>query len=113
MFSSAARSVLQVALGVQIFGDVVTTQRATSVLTILVGTLMYTWVKSRETQHPPDTKEPVLPMTSLHNTRSTSKLLEPGGGLSDKERSISDSGEIFAMGAHDEEANVHTRTLKS
>ena len=84
-----------------------------SVLTILVGTLIYTWVKSREAQHPPDTKEPVLPMTSLHNTRSTSRLLEPGGGQSDEERSISDSEELFATGAHDEEANVHTRTPKS
>ncbi|KAJ7592228.1 hypothetical protein C8J56DRAFT_1003296 [Mycena floridula] len=48
MFSSAARSVLQVALGVKIFGDVVNQQRVLSVLTILAGTLMYTWVKSRE-----------------------------------------------------------------
>ncbi|ESK89225.1 hypothetical protein Moror_5173 [Moniliophthora roreri MCA 2997] len=48
MFSSAARSVLQVALGVKIFGDVFTTQRAASVLTILTGTLLYTYVKSRE-----------------------------------------------------------------
>lgn len=48
MFSSAARSVLQVALGVQIFGDVFTTQRGASVLTILTGTLLYTYVKSRE-----------------------------------------------------------------
>ncbi|EEB90092.1 hypothetical protein MPER_11749 [Moniliophthora perniciosa FA553] len=48
MFSSAARSVLQVALGVKIFGDVFTTQRGASVLTILMGTLLYTYVKSRE-----------------------------------------------------------------
>jgi len=48
MFSSAARSVLQVALGVKIFGDVVNQQRVLSVLTILAGTLLYTWFKSRE-----------------------------------------------------------------
>jgi GDP-fucose transporter C1 len=48
MFSSAARSVLQVALGVKIFGDVLTTQRAASVFTILCGTLLYSYVKSRE-----------------------------------------------------------------
>ncbi|KAF8589367.1 hypothetical protein K439DRAFT_1405203 [Ramaria rubella] len=51
MFSSAARSVLQVALGIRIFGDILTTQRAASVFTILCGTLLYTWVKSQE--HPP------------------------------------------------------------
>ncbi|KZP13103.1 hypothetical protein FIBSPDRAFT_696813, partial [Athelia psychrophila] len=50
MFSSAARSVLQVVLGIHIFGDVLTTQSALSVFIILVGTLLYTWVKSRETQ---------------------------------------------------------------
>ncbi|KAF8522548.1 hypothetical protein JB92DRAFT_2706362 [Gautieria morchelliformis] len=48
MFSSAARSVLQVALGVKIFGDILTVRRAASVFTILCGTLLYTWVKSRE-----------------------------------------------------------------
>ncbi|KAK7056679.1 hypothetical protein VNI00_002396 [Paramarasmius palmivorus] len=52
MFSSAARSVLQVALGVKIFGDVFTTQRGASVLTILTGTLLYTYVKSREPSPP-------------------------------------------------------------
>ncbi|KAJ3994878.1 hypothetical protein F5050DRAFT_394799 [Lentinula boryana] len=48
MFSSAARSVLQIVLGVKIFGDIVTTQRATSAFVILAGTLLYTYVKSRE-----------------------------------------------------------------
>ncbi|KAG5340855.1 GDP-fucose transporter 1 [Termitomyces sp. T112] len=53
MFSSAARSGLQVFLGVKIFGDVFTTQRAASVVTILTGTLLYTYVKARETAAPP------------------------------------------------------------
>ncbi|KAF8519039.1 hypothetical protein BU17DRAFT_48198 [Hysterangium stoloniferum] len=57
MFSSAARSVLQVALGIRIFGDILTVQRAASIFTILCGTLLYTWVKSREPPPPP----PVLP----------------------------------------------------
>ncbi|KAJ3867568.1 hypothetical protein EV359DRAFT_71085 [Lentinula novae-zelandiae] len=48
MFSSAARSVLQIVLGVKIFGDIVTTQRAASAFVILIGTLLYTYVKSRE-----------------------------------------------------------------
>lgn len=52
MFSSAARSVLQVLLGVKIFGDVLTTQRAMSVLTILCGTLLYTWAKAKESPPP-------------------------------------------------------------
>jgi len=57
MFSSAARSVLQVALGVKIFGDVLTTQRAASVFTILCGTVLYSYVKSREKPAPPLAKD--------------------------------------------------------
>jgi GDP-fucose transporter C1 len=48
MFSSAARSVLQTTLGVWIFKDVLTTNRAASILIILGGTMMYTWIKSKE-----------------------------------------------------------------
>jgi GDP-fucose transporter C1 len=46
MFSSAARSVFQTLLGVWIFGDILTVNRVTSIFTILVGTMYYTWVKS-------------------------------------------------------------------
>ncbi|KAG6811751.1 hypothetical protein H0H92_005948 [Tricholoma furcatifolium] len=53
MFSSAARTGLQVFLGVKLFGDVFTTQRAMSVITILIGTLLYTYVKTRESSAPP------------------------------------------------------------
>ncbi|KAF8065213.1 hypothetical protein FPV67DRAFT_1653962 [Lyophyllum atratum] len=53
MFSSAARTGLQVFLGVKIFGDAFTSQRAISVATILTGTLLYTYVKSREHSTPP------------------------------------------------------------
>jgi len=48
MFSSAARSVLQTLLGTWIFGDILTVNRALSIFTILLGTMYYTWVKSRE-----------------------------------------------------------------
>lgn len=75
-----------------------------SVLTILVGTLLYTWVKSRETPPAPSPKEHAdarYPMSNLHETRSASHLLEPGDDLSDEERSISDRSEIFSAGAHD------------
>jgi GDP-fucose transporter C1 len=66
MFSSAARSVLQVALGIKIFGDIMTTQRAASVFTILVGTIVYTWVKHRENSAPPQNeKSPKLPLAGL------------------------------------------------
>ncbi|KAG6907610.1 hypothetical protein DXG01_008228 [Tephrocybe rancida] len=53
MFSSAARTGLQVFLGVKIFGDVFTTQRAISVATILTGTLLYTYVKTQENSTAP------------------------------------------------------------
>jgi len=48
MFSSAARSVLQTALGIWIFGDILTTNRAASISLILAGTMLYTWIKSTE-----------------------------------------------------------------
>jgi hypothetical protein len=81
-----------------------------SVFTILMGTLLYTWIKSREAPPPSDSKELSLPMTNTHKMETTSKLLEHNGDPSN-ERSKSDSGEIFATGAHDfdEEANIQTR----
>ncbi|KAF5388529.1 hypothetical protein D9757_004679 [Collybiopsis confluens] len=53
MFSSAARSVLQTLLGVWIFNDMLNTNRVSSILTILGGTMYYTWVKSSEVKPPP------------------------------------------------------------
>ncbi|KIK70677.1 hypothetical protein GYMLUDRAFT_32718 [Collybiopsis luxurians FD-317 M1] len=53
MFSSAARSVLQTLLGVWIFNDILTTNRVSSILVILGGTMYYTWVKSSEFKPPP------------------------------------------------------------
>ncbi|KAI9444861.1 hypothetical protein H4582DRAFT_1911739 [Lactarius indigo] len=52
MFSSAARSVIQTLLGVWIFQDVLTTNRVVSLMTILSGTMYYTWIKAAE-QAPP------------------------------------------------------------
>jgi len=48
MFSSAARSVIQTLLGVWLFGDLLTTNRAISLGTILGGTMYYTWVKTTD-----------------------------------------------------------------
>jgi len=48
MFSSASRTVIQMVLGVKIFGDVLTRQRVESAFTILFGTLLYTYVKAQE-----------------------------------------------------------------
>ncbi|KAF9011778.1 hypothetical protein BDQ17DRAFT_1420194 [Cyathus striatus] len=56
---TCARSVLQVFLGVKIFGDIVTRQRIISLITILCGTLLYTYVKSQETPAP--SPPPTLP----------------------------------------------------
>ncbi|EGO31024.1 hypothetical protein SERLADRAFT_455562 [Serpula lacrymans var. lacrymans S7.9] len=53
MFSSAARSVLQTLLGMWIFKDIMTVNRASSIGTILLGAMYYTWVKSVETAPPP------------------------------------------------------------
>jgi len=48
MFSSAARSVLQTLLGIWLFSDVLTANRAASIFVICLGTMYYTWVKSTE-----------------------------------------------------------------
>jgi len=48
MFSSAARSVLQTLFGVWLFGDILTANRATSILVICGGTMYYTWAKHVE-----------------------------------------------------------------
>jgi len=53
MFSSAARSVLQTLLGVWIFKDIMTVNRASSIGVILLGTMYYTWLKSVEAAPPP------------------------------------------------------------
>jgi GDP-fucose transporter C1 len=52
MFSSAARSVLQTILGVWLFKDILTTNRASSIFVILLGTMYFTWVKSKESAPP-------------------------------------------------------------
>ncbi|KAG8848873.1 hypothetical protein FRB96_001005 [Tulasnella sp. 330] len=46
MFSSAARSVIQTVLGVMVFNDIITNNRAMSISVITIGTLYYTWIKS-------------------------------------------------------------------
>ncbi|KAI0654230.1 hypothetical protein C8Q70DRAFT_534923 [Cubamyces menziesii] len=48
MFSSAARSAIQTLLGVWLFNDLFTANRAISILLIAAGTMFYTWVKSIE-----------------------------------------------------------------
>ncbi|KAI0275008.1 hypothetical protein BC834DRAFT_850672 [Gloeopeniophorella convolvens] len=53
MFSSAARSVLQTLLGVQILKDALTMNRVISLITILGGTMYYTWIKAAEQAQPP------------------------------------------------------------
>jgi len=52
MFSSAGRSVLQTILGVWLFNDILTTNRASSISVILLGTMYYTWVRSKESAPP-------------------------------------------------------------
>jgi len=48
MVSSAVRGVVVSLLGVWFFHDVITTGRASSILTILGGSVYYTWVKNQE-----------------------------------------------------------------
>jgi GDP-fucose transporter C1 len=48
MISSAVRGILQSAMGVWSFGDIITTGRGTSILVILTGSMYYTWAKNEE-----------------------------------------------------------------
>ncbi|KAF8610172.1 hypothetical protein BDV93DRAFT_9052 [Ceratobasidium sp. AG-I] len=65
MFTSAVRSALQTFLSVWIFKDVLTVHRVTSILVILVGSCVYTWVKSRENKRkaPQPAPAPADPQT--------------------------------------------------
>ncbi|CAK5274618.1 unnamed protein product [Mycena citricolor] len=49
MFSAAAKSVIQIVLGVFFFGDVMNIYRFTAISLITGGTIFYTWIQS----HPP------------------------------------------------------------
>ncbi|CAL1709549.1 unnamed protein product [Somion occarium] len=55
MVSSAVRGVAASLLGMWLFHDVITTGRASSIATILVGSIYYTWVKHLESQAPKHT----------------------------------------------------------
>ncbi|CAG7850417.1 SubName: Full=Related to GDP-fucose transporter {ECO:0000313/EMBL:CCA69630.1} [Serendipita indica DSM 11827] len=48
MVSSAVRGILQSAMGVWVFGDIITTGRGTSIFVILAGSAYYTWAKNEE-----------------------------------------------------------------
>jgi solute carrier family 35 (GDP-fucose transporter), member C1 len=52
MVSSAVRGVAATVLGAWLFNDIITTGRLASIATILVGSLVYTWVKHKESQAP-------------------------------------------------------------
>ncbi|KAF5384339.1 hypothetical protein D9615_003385 [Tricholomella constricta] len=52
MVSSAVRGVAASVLGMWLFADIITTGRASSIATILLGSFYYTWVKHQETQKP-------------------------------------------------------------
>ncbi|KAF9022227.1 hypothetical protein BDZ89DRAFT_1163366 [Hymenopellis radicata] len=53
MVSSAVRGVAASLLGMWLFHDVITTGRASSIATILFGSIYYTWVKHQESQTGP------------------------------------------------------------
>ncbi|KAF8899029.1 hypothetical protein BD779DRAFT_1666773 [Infundibulicybe gibba] len=71
MFSSAARSVLQTLLGVWIFNDLLNVNRASSILVILGGTMLYTWIKSNETAPAPP--RPPIDLESMGGDKTTSE----------------------------------------
>jgi GDP-fucose transporter C1 len=74
MFSSAARSVIQTLLGVWIFSDILTINRVLSIMTILSGTMFYTWIKTTEQTQakPPSRPVDLEALTPLRNDKDES-----------------------------------------
>jgi len=68
MFSSAARSVIQTLLGVWLFQDILTVNRVLSIMTILCGTMYYTWVKATN-QAPAQPQPRPVDLEALHRLR--------------------------------------------
>ncbi|KAL7415864.1 hypothetical protein BDY24DRAFT_380331 [Mrakia frigida] len=52
MVSSAMRGVIQTFISVWLFSDIITTGRAASIMTIILGSCHYVWVKSQEQAGP-------------------------------------------------------------
>ncbi|KAG8881989.1 hypothetical protein FRB97_008857 [Tulasnella sp. 331] len=90
MFSSACRSVLQTLLGVWIFHDILNINRASSILTILGGSMYYTWIKSKEAD-----QRAAINSKESHQRRKEEEIEE---GLLMKEREDgSDSMTLFEI----------------
>lgn len=92
MFSSAARSVLQTILGVHLFGDILNTSRVTSISLIVVGTLLYTYYKSKPfvaaaAALRSDREEETRPLAGAHGgVASGSGEVEKGVDLEEREK---------------------------
>ncbi|KIJ66267.1 hypothetical protein HYDPIDRAFT_109261 [Hydnomerulius pinastri MD-312] len=71
MFSSAARSVIQTIIGVWLFKDVMTVNRAGSIFVILLGTMFYTWVKSVESSPPAPPPRKDIDLEALGDRRAS------------------------------------------
>ncbi|KAL4070643.1 hypothetical protein J3A83DRAFT_4372831 [Scleroderma citrinum] len=81
MFSSAARTVIQTMLGVWLFRDILTVNRAVSIFLILLGTMYYTWVKSVESSGPP-------PSRRQNDVEALGNGREPASKTSDNEMTV-------------------------
>ncbi|KAI0347795.1 hypothetical protein BDW22DRAFT_19691 [Trametopsis cervina] len=81
MFSSAARSVIQTLLGVWIFKDLLTINRALSIVIIALGTMYYTWVRSADTAPP----KPAVHSVDLEKAeQALSRRADMSGGETSK-----------------------------
>ena len=74
MFSSAVRSVLQTMLGVWLFRDIINSSRIMSILLILCGSILYTYLKSR-------------PRMAATNSATLASASASGGGGGSEEES--------------------------
>jgi GDP-fucose transporter C1 len=81
MVSSAVRGILQSAMGVWVFGDIITTGRATSIFVILSGSAYYTWAKNEELLEQRQREQMSKPLDSPHvvfDAGTTTRDIESG-----------------------------------
>lgn len=95
MVSSAARGVLQSAVGVLAFHEIITRRRMLSIGVIIAGSCHYVWVKNQEQQAAAVTSKPSSSAAPGADEESQIPLVSTHGGLDPDENEDEDMGRMF------------------
>ncbi|PPQ74351.1 hypothetical protein CVT24_000662 [Panaeolus cyanescens] len=80
MVSSAVRGVAASLLGMWLFHDIITTGRASSIFIILLGSILYTWIKHKESQSSASSSRSHSPSPSSgQSSKNGSRRTSTGG----------------------------------